>query len=157
MFVVCGPLARHAPMSRQNVSGEKPPSAGVRQALYRWFGALFLGLGTLGIAVPLLPTVPFWIVAAFFFARSEPALRDRIYAHPRFGKPVQDFLEHGALSRRGKIAAVVGIAVGITISVFAFSMPGKVALIVALCLLPVVIFVLTRPEAAYRVEDDRNG
>jgi len=127
------------------------------RTLYRWLGALFFGLGTLGIGVPLLPTVPFWILAAFFYARSEPALRDRIYAHPRFGKPVRDFLEHGVLSRLGKVAAVSGIAIGIAISVLAFSMPGKIALILALCLLPVVLFLLTRPETALGRENNRDG
>ncbi len=144
-------------MSRKHVAGEKRDRAGARRSLYRWLGGVFLGLGTLGIALPLLPTVPFWIMAAFFYARSEPALRDRIYAHPRFGRPVQDFLEHGVLSRRGKIAAVAGIVVGITISVFAFSMPGEIAIIVALCLVPVAVFVLTRPEVVCRVEDGRDG
>ncbi len=144
-------------MSRKPDIGKKPPSLRVRQTVYRWLGALFLGIGALGIAVPLLPTVPFWIVAALFYARSEPVLRDRIYAHPRFGKPVQDFLEHGVLSRRGKIAAVGGIVVGITISVVAFSMPTGIALIVAVCLMPVAVFVLSRPEVARRTEDGRDG
>ena len=58
-------------------------------------GWLFFGLGFIGAFLPLLPTVPLWILAAWFFARSNPALRDRIYRHPQFGPQVEEFVEQG--------------------------------------------------------------
>ncbi|MEN8176672.1 MAG: YbaN family protein [Pseudomonadota bacterium] len=116
-----------------------------RRHIYRTLGGFFLAVGTLGIGIPLLPTVPFWILAAFFFARSEPALRDRIYAHPRFGPPVQSFLEQGALSRRAKAFAVGGITSGVSLGVFVFPLPGYASLALVAVLIPVVIYLLTRP------------
>lgn len=135
-------------MSREEVPlhpRTKAPALAPRVRLYQALGTLFFSLGAVGIGVPLLPTVPFWILAAFFYAKSAPALRDRIYTHPHFGKPVRDFLENGALSRKGKVASVAGITGGVSLSVFAFSLPSTVALAIALCVLPVVLFLVTRP------------
>ena len=52
-------------------------------ALSRALGMAFFFLGALGIAVPLLPTVPFWILAAMCFARSSPQWQQKIYSHPQ--------------------------------------------------------------------------
>jgi uncharacterized membrane protein YbaN (DUF454 family) len=57
----------------------------MRQALYLTGGFVALALGALGIFLPLLPTVPFMILAAFFFARSSPALEARLLDHQHFG------------------------------------------------------------------------
>lgn len=119
-----------------------------RVIVYRVLGAFFFALGGVGIVVPLLPTVVFWIVAAFFFARSAPHLRDRIYAHRRFGPAVRDFVEYGAMSRRGKAWAVGGICGGVGLSLWLYAPPLHLALILVGCLLPVLAFLLSRPAPA---------
>ena len=48
-------------------------------------GLLSLLLGTVGLFVPLLPTVPFVILAAFCFARSSRRLEQCLVGHERFG------------------------------------------------------------------------
>lgn len=121
------------------------PLSSSRRKLYRLLGGFFFALGTLGIAVPLLPTVVFWILAAWFFARSSPELRDKIYNHPKFGPPVRDFLEHGTLSRRGKTAAVLGIFFGTGISIWLAEPPTWVIGLLAAILIPVMIWLVTRP------------
>ena len=77
---------------------------GVMSEIGRRVGLFFFALGTLGIGVPLLPTVPFWILAAICFARSDPALQRKIYDHPRFGTTVRQFVENRVLSRRAKLS-----------------------------------------------------
>ncbi len=125
-----------------------------RVGAYRALGAFFFALGAVGIGVPLLPTVPFWILAAFFYARSAPELRDRIYAHPRFGPSVRDFLEHGALSRRGKAWAVGGITFGVSLSVWLYAPPIEVTAVIVVCMAVVVVFLLTRPAPGLGASQD---
>lgn len=113
---------------------------------YRWMGWLFLGIGGIGILLPGLPTVVFWIIAAWAFGRGDPRIRDRIYAHPRFGVPVMEFLEHGVLRRRGKIFATLGILMGATLSLWLSTPPDWALWLMASVLIPVLIWLLTRPS-----------
>lgn len=73
-------------------------------------GYLFLALGAIGIFVPVWPTTIFWIVAALCFARSSPTMRDWIYARPKLGAPIQQFIERGTLSNSSKAGALFGMA-----------------------------------------------
>lgn len=74
------------------------------------------------MVLPLLPTVPFVILAAFFFARSSPALERRLLDHPAFGHHIRLWRERGAISRRGKVAATVAFAVSV-VAALIFSRP----------------------------------
>lgn len=70
------------------------------------FGFIFLGLGTLGLFLPVLPTTPFWLLTAGCFLRASKPLYDRAMAHPVFGKVVRDYMEKRGVSRRVKIVSI---------------------------------------------------
>src|SRR5690606_32626271 len=70
-------------------------------------GLLATACGIAGIVLPLVPTTPFLLLAAFAFARSSPRLHAWLVEHPRLGPPIADWRDHGAISRRAKIAAAV--------------------------------------------------
>lgn len=108
-------------------------------------GFTSFGLGAVGTVVPLLPTVPFMILAAFCFARGSDRFHDWLVEHPRFGAAIQDWRSHGAISRRGKMLAVVGIAVTFSISLI-LEVPSHVLWIQAGVLSCVTLFILTRPH-----------
>lgn len=82
----------------------------MRRQLYLTGGFLAIGLGAIGLVLPLLPTVPFMILAAFCFARSSPALEARLLDHRHFGPHIRRWRERGAISRRGKQAALLAFA-----------------------------------------------
>lgn len=101
-----GAPTRHAPLGSAPQSGHE---ARVR-AIYLVLGLASVAAGIIGIFLPILPTVPFMLLAAFFFARSNPAWERRILEHPRFGPPILAWRERGAIGRRAKIAAMIGLA-----------------------------------------------
>lgn len=113
--------------------------------LLRWVGIGLLALGTVGIFVPLLPTTIFWILAAVCFGRSDPRLQAWIFSHHRFGPGVEAFVRRGVLSRRMKVAAVIGILTSFTISAFLVA-DMRVRFFVGGILACVILYVVTRPE-----------
>jgi len=110
-------------------------------------GGLALALGLAGIVLPLLPTTPFLLLAAFCFARSSPRLEMWLIEHPRLGPPIRDWRAEGAISRKGKVFAMLAIAATLGLSL-ALALPGWVLLVQALTLGAVTLFLLTRPEPA---------
>jgi hypothetical protein len=108
-------------------------------------GSVALACGVAGIVLPLVPTTPFLLLAAFAFARSYPALHDWLVAHPRFGPPIRNWNHHGAVSRRAKVAAITvmllmlgGSAVmGVSLGILAIQ---------AAVMLAVAAFLMTRPS-----------
>lgn len=115
------------------------------RALYVILGLLCVGVGTLGIFLPLLPTTIFLIIAAWAFARSSPRLHRWLYTHPRFGPMLRNWSEHRVISRRAKIAAVAGMAISLFITAATTRDPMIVA-IVAFCLVAVASYLVTRPS-----------
>ncbi|MEE9434251.1 MAG: YbaN family protein [Sphingorhabdus sp.] len=95
----------------------------MKRQLYLAAGILSVALGTIGIFLPLLPTVPFMILAAFCFAKSSPALEKRLIEHPRFGPHIVAWREKGAVSRKGKWAATAAFAVSIALGFWMLAMP----------------------------------
>ena len=85
--------------------------------VYTSIGLASVALGTVGIVVPLLPTVPFMILAAFCFARANPAWERRLLDHPRFGPHIVAWRTRGAISRRGKAMALVALAVSAVVGI----------------------------------------
>ena len=87
---------------------------------WRILGFLMLGLGGLGIVLPVLPTTIFWILAALCFARSDPKIRDWIYARPGVGPQVELFIEKGQMTKAGKRGALIGMAIAAGILLYFF-------------------------------------
>lgn len=116
----------------------------MKRPLYLTGGVVSTALGVIGIFLPIVPTVPFLILAAFCFARSDPALEARIMNHPVYGPPIRTWREKGAVSRRGKVAATFAFSASIIFGYFTLPTPWV--------LLPPVIAVVclswlwTRPE-----------
>jgi len=108
-------------------------------------GGFALAIGVAGIVLPLVPTTPLLLLAAFCFARSSPRLEMWLVEHPRLGPPIRDWRAEGAISRRGKFWAVVAIAATFGLSVW-LGLPSHVLIIQAVVLSTVSLFLLTRPD-----------
>lgn len=108
-------------------------------------GLSALALGVLGVALPLLPTTPFILVAAVAFARSSKRLHDWLVNHNVFGTLIHNWQRHGAISRRTKVISVVTMAALPVISL-ALKAPSAVIIVQVIVLGAVALFILTRPE-----------
>ena len=69
-------------------------------------GCVSLGLGILGIFLPVLPTTPFLLLSAALFLRSHLGLYQWLMNHPKLGPYIKNFLEHKAIPLHVKIVSV---------------------------------------------------
>ncbi len=74
--------------------------------LFTIFGLISLGLGILGIFLPVLPTTPLLLLAAFFFLRGNRRLYDWLMNHPKLGPYITDFMVHKSIPLHVKIVSV---------------------------------------------------
>jgi uncharacterized membrane protein YbaN (DUF454 family) len=117
----------------------------MRRLLYLGLGFASVALGAAGVVLPLLPTVPFMLLAAFFFARSSPRLEAWIVEHRRFGPHVRAWRQRGAISPAGKRAAFIAFAVSAVLGLVLLSFPWALAPLAAA--LAGGSWIATRPEA----------
>ena len=75
--------------------------------LFVILGSLSLGLGVLGIFLPLLPTTPLLLLAAALYFKGSPRLYEWLLNHPQLGEYIRNFREYHAIPLRAKVLSVV--------------------------------------------------
>ncbi len=117
-----------------------------KRLFYLITGFVSLGLGVVGVFLPVLPTTPFIILAAFCFSRSSERWHKWLLNNQEFGPALSDWERYGVIRLRAKLLASVLIAVSFT-SMWIFA---KVATALKLTLIGigilVLIFIWTRPS-----------
>ena len=109
-------------------------------------GLLSLGLAALGVVLPLLPTTPLVILAAFAFARSSPRLHQWLSNNRVFGPIIADWQATGAIAPRYKAIALCMMGAVLVISI-GFKVPMVVLLVQGVCLSGAALFILSRNSA----------
>lgn len=115
------------------------------RVIWSLLGVLSLGLGLAGVFLPLLPTTPFALLAAYCFARSSPRMHRWLMEHPRLGPSVRNWREHRAISRRAKRAATAAVALAFGLSL-ALRLPPTILAIQGAALAGVMAFIWSRRE-----------
>lgn len=107
----------------------------MRKTVYKQLGFLFLALGFLGIPLPVLPTTPFVILAAWCFAQSSEKWHQWLLASDLFGPMLRNWEQHRCISRRAKLTALVMmLTVGVLSLVLALESTWQRVLAAALML-----------------------
>lgn len=104
----------------------------VKNILFIVAGILSVVVGTIGAFVPLLPTVPFLLLAAYFFAKSSPRLYTWLHTNRWFGKTLTDYREGKGVPVKVKVYSVVllWLVVGYSLVNMIESTAGKVIMFV---------------------------
>ena len=142
-------------MAPQDPSHPLPPRAPaptgrrILPAPVRWLllalALVSLALGIVGIFLPVLPTVPFVLLAAWAASLSSPRLSRWLDQHPQFGKPLNEWRRHGVVRRRAKWAATLAMTVSATASLVLLQAHWA-ALLAIVCMACVLVWLWRRPE-----------
>jgi len=104
-----------------------------------------VALGFAGVVLPILPTTPFLILAAFAFSKSSPRLRQWLIEHEIFGGPIRDWANKGAIRPRYKIMACTAMALVLGVSLLS-GLGGMIILIQLVAMGGAATFILSRPN-----------
>ncbi|MCU0308186.1 MAG: YbaN family protein [Thermoleophilia bacterium] len=117
-----------------------------RPARLAWIAVAYLslGIGLVGVVVPVLPTAPFVLLAAYAAARSSPALHARLLGHRTFGPIIGDWQRQGAIGRGPKMIATAMMAASVAIMLL--TAPRVLALVATGIVVVVCLWIWTRPE-----------
>jgi len=91
---------------------------GMQRLLLLSLGWLAIALGTLGIVLPLLPTTPFMLLAAWCFARSSPRFHHWLMWRSPFGRYLRHWQQHRAMPPGAKGRAIALIAISFALSLY---------------------------------------
>lgn len=108
-------------------------------------GWVSVGLGIVGIVMPLFPTTPFLLVAIWAFSRSSPEMAEKIRSHRHAGKFVRDWEDEGVIPTGAKIIAVAMMTAMFGYLHFGTQAPAWMEIGTALVMAGVAGFVLSRP------------
>ena len=121
-----------------------PGADGIGRPFWLAGGIVAFLLGSVGIALPILPTVPFYLLAAFCFANSHPEWARRLYEHPRYGPAMRDWRDRKAIGWKAKVSAIVAMSLGVA---FTWATIGWPWVWISLAVLVTVgPWIWTRPE-----------
>jgi uncharacterized membrane protein YbaN (DUF454 family) len=116
---------------------------------FRWLwllaGVVLVATGAIGVILPLLPTTPFLLLAAYCFARSSPALHDWLLNHRTFGPLISNWDQYGSIDPRSKRIAV-GVILLTPIIAILVGAPWWALAAQIVVLFFAASFILTRPN-----------
>jgi uncharacterized membrane protein YbaN (DUF454 family) len=140
-FVRADRLAEFEP----DAESEPVPLSWVRRRVYQTLGWTSVGLAGVGAVTPGIPTVPFALLAGYFFVRSSPSAHAWLLRSRWLGPSLRDWEEHRAVKRSMKYTAVALMGVGLAATLLVGLPAEIVAAIITLEALGLIV-VLRLPE-----------
>ena len=110
------------------------------------FGIVALALGAIGVVLPLLPTTPFVLLAAFAFAKGSPRLARMLEDHRIFGPIIEDWRASGAIAPKFKAIAMGMMIATLGLSIF-LGLAAHILIIQVICMGAAAAYVLSRPNS----------
>lgn len=104
--------------------------------LWLLIGCISLALGTIGIAIPILPTVPFYMLTVFAFAKSSERLHNWFIGTKLYKKHLEGFVKRKAMPIKTKVTIMAMVS---AVMLFGFIMMKDV-LVGRICLVIVWLF-----------------
>lgn len=125
--------------------------------LFLLAGHLSLALGILGMALPVLPTTPFLLLALCCYSRSSPAFANWLTNHPTLGPPINDWSAGQCIRPKAKVLAILTLWLSLAFPIVFVPQPDVLRIALAVLGLALSAFLLSRPNAPMARHDPTNN
>ena len=106
----------------------------MKKILYMILGYAGVGMGVLGVVIPVLPTVPFLLLAAYCFARSSEKLERWLRGTKLYEDNLADFAAGKGMTRKAKCRIMLTVTLLMSVGFLMMGRKGIVAGCVVLAL-----------------------
>ncbi len=117
----------------------------MRKSGYRVLAYISLGLGAAGVVLPLLPTTPFVLLAAWLASRGSPEFSHWLEQHHRYGPLIQNWRRNKAVPTQAKWLACIMLVISWLI-LFLTAAPGGLLIFLAVFFCGLAVFLISRPS-----------
>jgi len=114
-------------------------------------GILSIILGLIGVVLPLLPTTPFVILAAFFFSRSSKKFHQKLVSNRLFGPMIVEWEAHGVIPLKVKCLSSSMMLVMVSYPLFFRAMPLWLDIFAVGLVLLSLSYIWTRPSVPNQI------
>lgn len=115
----------------------------MKKRIYISLGVLCVCLGALGVALPLLPTTPFLLLATFLFSRSSEKLNKMLLENKVFGKYLYNYFNNIPIPLKDKLVSIAFLWAGLGASFYFANFSKKVLVILLIVGVSVTIHIAT--------------
>lgn len=112
---------------------------------FRILAYISIALAAIGVVLPLLPTTPFVLLAAFFASKGSPAFASWLEGHPSFGPAIRGWRRNRVIPLKAKVLACSMMLFSWGL-LFFMGAAGLVLAISGVFLVGVASYLLTRPS-----------
>lgn len=119
-----------------------------RRYIFFAIGILATALGFVGVVFPIMPTVPFLLVAVWAFSRSSQRFHDWLYNHRIYGPPIRRWDKYRVVPIAAKVWAVLAMAGGLTLTAIFTEVPAWAVAGAAIAMTAIGVYIVSRPSHA---------
>ena len=124
-------------------------------------GSITLVLGSIGIVLPVLPTVPFYLATLFCYAKGSKRLHDWFISTELYHKHLESFVRHEGMTVQTKLSIMITVTLIMGIGFFFMKrvpVARMILVIVWICHVVAFAFIIkTKPASEDKPEKDTNG
>ena len=94
---------------------------------------IFMAIGIVGVVIPILPTAPFLLVAAFFFAKGSEKFHNWFISTKLYKKHLESFVQSKSMTLKSKLSILIPVSIMLIITfIFVNNLHARIALVVLL-------------------------
>lgn len=127
----------------------------IKKIVYISLGTLFVILGFIGVLLPVMPTTPFLLVAAWFYSRSSDKFHNWLLTNKILGKYIYNYINKRGMEYKDKVISLISLWLAMPTTIY-FVENMHARIVVGIVLVSVSIHILTLNTIKADISDKEN-